>query len=84
MLLFNGGTTIIAAWVGNAASQHKGLQMKIEITLDNAEKVVIYGMLPLEFATAILSRYEHGLIAFQNKAGIEQAIQEHNAKKVLS
>ena len=58
--------------------------MKIEIVFDNGEKTVVYGMPPLEFATALLSRYEHGLIAFQNKAGIEQAVQEHNAKKVFS
>jgi len=58
--------------------------MKIEIVFDNGEKAIVYGMSPLEFATALISRYEQGLIAFQTKAGIEQAVQEHNAKKVFS
>ena len=58
--------------------------MKIEIVFDNGEKAVIYGMSPLELASALISRYEQDLIAFQNKAGIEQAVQEYNAKKVFS
>ena len=58
--------------------------MKIEIVFDNGEKAIVYGMSPLEFAAAIRSHYDNDLMAFQNKAGIEQAVQEYNAKKVFS
>ena len=75
----------MGAPLGNTAQLALGvLPMKIEIVLDNAEKVVIYGMSPLDFAQALNTAHYYGDLEFQTKETIENAVREHNKMRCIA
>jgi hypothetical protein len=57
--------------------------MKITVNFDDGEKVIVYGMTPLDFALAVSFAYQHGWYEFQTKEELSYALRTYNQRKMI-